>query len=269
MTSINKIDEEQLLKAVRQIAGNKSFKVGDEVTGLVTGIEDYGVFLENYETRMNGLIHKRNVSKTRFYHGIEDLESSFKIGDTVTAKVVEIRDGKLSLCTFDYELPSYGINSLGSLIKKEDIKVTEKPSELDEIYEEMRGKVGGVSAVAKPRVAELVGKYGLVKFSMALAKALETYTPIDQSVLLVEEIEKHAGVNSPKRTFIIGSHVRQRWQERGDGGDLLDRLVKARLMFEDLHLKRRLYGDDEYTYPCAIGETGENHVKTVEPWGQY
>jgi hypothetical protein len=266
MGALKEQDEKLLAEFRRQVG--KQYKVGDEVIGWVTAIFDYGVFIENQEFQMSGLLHRRLVSRTKYMSGIDDLRRHFQVGDEVRAKVAEIRDGKLSLCTFDYELPVYGFNSLGALIKKDEIKVTEKPSELDEIIDEMSIKVGGVSSPARNRVAELIGKYGVIKFAMALAKAIESYEPIDQSMLLVEEIEKQAGVKSPKRTFIISPHAKQRWQERGDGSDLMERIVKAKLVFEDIHNARRLFSDDVYTFPCTITDTGENAVRTVEKWGE-
>lgn len=264
--------DEKLLSEVRR--QGHTYKVGDEVTGFVTGIEEYGVFLENYDTRLSGLIHKSNVQKGgSLFLNERDLEQRFRLGDSVTAKIVDIRNGKYSLSTVGYALPKYELNSLGNLIKREDIevsddtRVTEKTSDLDEIFQEMRSKVGGISTVSATRVSELVGKYGIVKFSMALSRALESYTPIDQSLLLVEEIEKQAGVKSPKRTFIIGTHAKERWVERGDGGDLMDRICKSNLLYEDIHNSRRLFGDGEFTFPCTITENGENAVRTVENWG--
>ncbi|WP_218154826.1 SDR family NAD(P)-dependent oxidoreductase [Paenibacillus sp. UNC496MF] len=73
-------------------------------------------------------------------------------------------------------------------------------------------------------------------------RSVEEFKPVDQSMLKVELIEKHVGVQLPKFVFHISEHARQRWTERGIGTDLLSRIKATPLLFEDEINKRRVYG---------------------------
>lgn len=77
------------------------YKVGDIVSGKVTGIKDYGVFisLNNY---FSGLIHISEIS-VDFVRNIQDF---CKIGDTINVKILDIDNEtsqmKLSIKNIDY-----------------------------------------------------------------------------------------------------------------------------------------------------------------------
>lgn len=68
------------------------YNVGDEVQTLVAGIVDFGVFLK-LEDRLEGLVHISEID----WGLVDDTRSRFKIGDKVKAKIIEIKDGKVSL----------------------------------------------------------------------------------------------------------------------------------------------------------------------------
>lgn len=77
-------------KDKEKIAGK--YKVGDDVEGEVTGAVDFGVFIK-IEDGLEGLVHISEIN----WSLVEDPRSLFKIGDKVKVKIIEIKDGKMSL----------------------------------------------------------------------------------------------------------------------------------------------------------------------------
>lgn len=68
------------------------YNVGDEVETTVAGIVDFGVFLK-LEEGLEGLVHISEID----WGLVDDTRSRFKIGDKVKAKIIEIKEGKVSL----------------------------------------------------------------------------------------------------------------------------------------------------------------------------
>ena len=68
------------------------FKVGDEVEGKVTGMVDFGVFVK-IDEGLEGLVHISEID----WALVEDPKTRFKVGDKVRVKVIEVKDGKVSL----------------------------------------------------------------------------------------------------------------------------------------------------------------------------
>ena len=68
------------------------YKVEDEVSGTVTGIVDFGVFVK-LEDGLEGLVHISEID----WSLVEDPRLLFKVGDKVKVKVIEIKEGKISL----------------------------------------------------------------------------------------------------------------------------------------------------------------------------
>ncbi len=68
------------------------YQVGDVVEGEVTGAVDFGVFVK-LETGLEGLVHISELD----WGLVEDPRTLFKVGDTVQVKVIEVKDGKVSL----------------------------------------------------------------------------------------------------------------------------------------------------------------------------
>src|SRR3989344_1817421 len=68
------------------------YSVGDEVECIVAGIVDFGVFLK-LEEGLEGLVHISELD----WGLVEDPRAMFKVGEQVKAKVIEIKDGKISL----------------------------------------------------------------------------------------------------------------------------------------------------------------------------
>lgn len=61
------------------------YNVGDVVTGKVTGIESYGIFLA-IDDKATGLIHISQIS----HDYVRNIYDCAKIGDSLTAKIIEI-----------------------------------------------------------------------------------------------------------------------------------------------------------------------------------
>lgn len=78
------------IKSKEKITGK--YKVGDDVEGEVTGVVDFGVFVK-IEDGLEGLVHISEIN----WSLVEDPRSLFKIGDKIKVKIIEIKDGKLSL----------------------------------------------------------------------------------------------------------------------------------------------------------------------------
>lgn len=68
------------------------YKVGNIVTGSVTGVENYGIFV-SLDEYYSGLIHISEVS-----HGfVKDINDYVEVGETIKAKVMEIDDETFQL----------------------------------------------------------------------------------------------------------------------------------------------------------------------------
>jgi small subunit ribosomal protein S1 len=66
-------------------------KIGDVITGQITGVVDFGVFVKFGE--LEGLVHISVLAWQR----IENPKDLFKVGDTVKAKIIAIEKGRVSL----------------------------------------------------------------------------------------------------------------------------------------------------------------------------
>lgn len=81
----------------------KKYKYGEIVTGCVTGIEKYGVFV-NLDEYYSGLIHISEISNDF----VRDIHDYVKIGETIQAKVIEENPKehhvRLSIKNIDYRI---------------------------------------------------------------------------------------------------------------------------------------------------------------------
>lgn len=68
------------------------YQVGDILEGEVTGAVDFGVFVK-LEQGLEGLVHISELD----WGLVEDPRALFAVGDAVRVKVIEIKDGKVSL----------------------------------------------------------------------------------------------------------------------------------------------------------------------------
>ncbi|MCR4334690.1 MAG: S1 RNA-binding domain-containing protein [Patescibacteria group bacterium] len=68
------------------------YSVGDTVEGSITGIVDFGIFVK-IEDGLEGLVHISEID----WSLVEDPRLFFKVGEKVDVKIIEIKDGKVSL----------------------------------------------------------------------------------------------------------------------------------------------------------------------------
>jgi len=68
------------------------YSVGDTIDGEITGAVDFGVFVK-LEDNLEGLVHISEMD----WSLVEDPRTLYKPGDKVKVKVIEIKDGKISL----------------------------------------------------------------------------------------------------------------------------------------------------------------------------
>lgn len=68
------------------------YSVGDELEGVVTGLVDFGVFVK-LEEGLEGLVHISEIA----WSLVEDPRKLYKVGERVRVKIIEIKDGKISL----------------------------------------------------------------------------------------------------------------------------------------------------------------------------
>jgi small subunit ribosomal protein S1 len=68
------------------------YQVGDVLSGEVTGVVDFGVFVR-LEQGLEGLVHISELD----WGLVEDPRTFLKVGEAVKVKVIEIKEGKISL----------------------------------------------------------------------------------------------------------------------------------------------------------------------------
>jgi small subunit ribosomal protein S1 len=68
------------------------YNLGDDLECTVAGLVDFGIFLK-LEDGLEGLVHISEID----WGLVEDLKSLYKVGEKVKAKIIEIKDGKISL----------------------------------------------------------------------------------------------------------------------------------------------------------------------------
>ncbi len=81
----------------------KKYKVGDVILGVVTGIENYGIFID-LEDSYTGLIHISEVSE-KF---VSNLKDYVEIGEKINVIVIDVDEKnkklKLSIKNTDYRI---------------------------------------------------------------------------------------------------------------------------------------------------------------------
>lgn len=68
------------------------YSLGDELDGEVTGIVDFGIFVK-IEDNLEGLVHISEID----WGLVDDPRKFAKVGDKIKVKVIEVKDGKISL----------------------------------------------------------------------------------------------------------------------------------------------------------------------------
>ena len=85
-----------------------NYKTGDILEGTVTGISEYGAFI-NIDDHYNGLIHISEISN----HFVKNIEDYVTIGENILCEVLDVDEEtehlKLSIKNINYKLiPRYG-----------------------------------------------------------------------------------------------------------------------------------------------------------------
>jgi small subunit ribosomal protein S1 len=75
-----------------KVATAERFKVGDTVEGEVTGAVDFGIFVK-IDEGLEGLVHISEID----WGLVENPKTMYKVGEKVNVKVIEVKDGKVSL----------------------------------------------------------------------------------------------------------------------------------------------------------------------------
>ena len=70
----------------------ENYKAGDIIKGQVTGIEDYGIFV-NIDPWYDGLIHISEVSNTY----VKDIHDYVTIGETIYCQILDVDEDNLHL----------------------------------------------------------------------------------------------------------------------------------------------------------------------------
>ncbi len=85
-------ERETVQENTRELLGQ--YKAGDLVDGIISGVADFGAFMKFLNTpQIEGLIHISELD----HRLIENPKEIVKIGDAVKAKILEIKDGRVSL----------------------------------------------------------------------------------------------------------------------------------------------------------------------------
>ncbi len=86
------IVSEKMAKAEQQQEKIAQYKVGDNISGKVTGVVDFGAFVE-FGDNLEGLVHISEIAWQR----IDNPKEYLKVGDEVAAQIIAIDNGKISL----------------------------------------------------------------------------------------------------------------------------------------------------------------------------
>ncbi|XKT74171.1 MAG: S1 RNA-binding domain-containing protein [Patescibacteria group bacterium UBA2163] len=84
--------ERDTTEETSQAAAVEKYEVGDVLEGEVTGIVDFGIFVK-VEGGLEGLVHISEID----WGLVEDPRTFAKVGDKTKVKVIEVKDGKISL----------------------------------------------------------------------------------------------------------------------------------------------------------------------------
>jgi small subunit ribosomal protein S1 len=71
---------------------SEEYKIGDVIKGEVTGVVDFGIFVK-LKDGLEGLVHISEID----WALVEDPKKFYNVGDSVNVKIIEIKDGKISL----------------------------------------------------------------------------------------------------------------------------------------------------------------------------
>lgn len=78
--------------AAKSAEMSAKYSIGDDVDGVVTGTVDFGVFIK-VNDELEGLAHISELD----WGLVEDPRILFKVGDAVKARIIDVKDGKVSM----------------------------------------------------------------------------------------------------------------------------------------------------------------------------
>ena len=70
----------------------QKYSVADTVEGIISGVVEFGLFIKMAD-KVEGLVHISEIS----WSLIENPKAIYKVGERIKAKIIEIKDGKISL----------------------------------------------------------------------------------------------------------------------------------------------------------------------------
>jgi small subunit ribosomal protein S1 len=85
------VSEKSAIEEKQQAILSK-YKVGDVIEGRITGVVDFGAFVE-FGDKLEGLVHISELAWQR----IDDPKQIIKVGDVIKAEIIAIEDSKISL----------------------------------------------------------------------------------------------------------------------------------------------------------------------------
>lgn len=94
----------------------KNVQIGSIFEGVVENLQSYGAFVR-LENGLSGLLHVSQISQKR----IKAPSDVLKSGETVTVKIIGVKDGKISLSIKALQEPEYEIVEKVDIPKSENI----------------------------------------------------------------------------------------------------------------------------------------------------
>lgn len=141
----------------------KSYQVGEKVTAKVTGVVDFGLFVDLGE--IEGLIHISQVS----WHRINNLRDHYKPGDEVEAEIISVEDGRISLSIKKLLPDPWQTEAkelhIGGKVKGEVTKVTPYGAFV-KISENLDGLLHISQVIGEKKLDELVKEGGKYSFEI-------------------------------------------------------------------------------------------------------
>jgi len=92
----------------------EKYEIGDTLSGTITGVVEFGVFVK-IEDNLEGLVHISELD----WSLVEDPKKLFSVGDKVDVKVIDIKNGKVSLSI--KQLKENPWTTVGNKFKKGDV----------------------------------------------------------------------------------------------------------------------------------------------------
>ena len=111
---------------------DKKYQVGDTVKGVVSGLENYGIFM-SFDDDYTGLIHISEISD----HFVSDITQYATIGDIIPCYILEVDDeekkikGSLKVTEFGKEKDAKIDHGFGPLKKQRPIWMETELKKID------------------------------------------------------------------------------------------------------------------------------------------